>query len=239
MNAIEMNNVTKSYSNIDAVKDVSFEIKVGKLVGIVGANGAGKTTLLEMMTGIRKPTKGEVKLLDMNIVENGYEVKSKIGVLLQEQCVYKNAKVIELFRFFHDLYDEALDIEKVIEIVNLNDYRNVKVKNLSGGLKQRVALGAAIINNPEIIFLDEPTTGLDPEARRALWKAILQFKKDNKTVVLSSHYMDEVQRYCDEVMIVKQGQIIKKEDPAVLVKELGEGKFMEDVYMYYAVGEEV
>ncbi len=237
MNAIELKNVTKSYPNIDAVSDVSFNITAGQIVGIIGANGAGKTTMLEMMMGIRKATKGEIKVLGMDIDKDSQDAKSKIGVLLQEQCVYKNAKVTELFNFFHDLYENPLDIDQVLDIVNLQDYKKIRVKRLSGGLKQRVALGIALINNPDIIFLDEPTTGLDPEARRDLWKAILNFKKDNKTVLLSSHYMDEVQRYCDEVIIVKSGKVIRKNTPDNLVDELGEGKTMEDVYMYHAVGE--
>ncbi|MBR5636661.1 MAG: ABC transporter ATP-binding protein [Pseudobutyrivibrio sp.] len=239
MNAIEVTNLTKRYGNLNAVNNINFNIEAGKIVGIVGANGAGKTTMLEMMVGIRKPTIGNIRLMDTDIHENEYVAKNKIGVLLQEQCVNKYAKVIELFNFYHDLYENPIDVEEMLDTVNLQDYRNVKFKNLSGGLKQRAALGLAMINNPDILFLDEPTTGLDPEARRTLWKAIFKFKSDNKTVVLSSHYMDEVQKYCDEVIIMKKGEIIQKNTPEALIKSVGDNKFMDDAYLYYAVGEEV
>lgn len=237
--SIKLKNVTKIYGNFCAVNNLSFDIKKGNLIGIVGANGAGKTTLLEMMMGIRKPTKGHIELLGIDLEKNSIEAKTNIGVLLQEQCVYKDAKIIELFNFFHDLYSNSLKVDEVIDIVDLNKYRNIKFKKLSGGLKQRVSLGLAMINDPEIIFLDEPTTGLDPDARRALWKSILKFKKENKTVILSSHYMDEVQKYCDEVIIIKNGNIVKKDSPINLVNSLGQGKTLEDAYFYYAMGEEL
>ncbi|VWL84963.1 ABC transporter ATP-binding protein [Oceanivirga miroungae] len=239
MDSIRLKNVTKIYGDFCAINNLSFNIKKGDIVGIVGANGAGKTTLLEMMMGIRKPTKGKIELLGIDFKNNSKKVKNNIGVLLQEQCVYKDAKIIELFNFFHDLYPFSLNVEEVIEIVNLGKYINVKFKNLSGGLKQRTLLGLAIINNPEIIFLDEPTTGLDPDARRALWKSILKFKKENKTIILSSHYMDEVQKYCDEVIIIKNGNIVKKDKPINLINSVVKAKTLEDAYFYYAMGEEL
>lgn len=239
MDSIKLKNITKTYGDFNAISNISFNIKKGNIVGIIGANGAGKTTLLEMMMGIRKPTEGTIELLGIDLNKNSIEAKMNIGVLLQEQCVYKDAKIIELFNFFHDLYTVSLKVDEVIDIVDLNRYRNIKFKKLSGGLKQRVLLGLAIINNPEIIFLDEPTTGLDPNARRSLWKSILKFKKENKTVILSSHYMDEVQKYCDEVIIIKNGNIIKKDRPINLINSIGKEKTLEDAYFYYAMGEEL
>lgn len=238
MEAIRLRNLTKTYAQRKAVDDISFSITSGKIVGVVGANGAGKTTLLEMMMGLRKPTSGTVELLGVDMVREGGKAKEKLGVLLQEQCIYKKAKVIEVIHFFHDLYVNPLDVEEVLDMVNLQEYRQIKIKNLSGGLRQRVALAIAIISNPEVLFLDEPTTGLDPEARRDLWKAILQFKKESKTIILSSHYMDEVQRYCDEVIILKKGHVVQKNIPQVLVSRLGEHATMEDVYIQYAIEEE-
>lgn len=238
MEAIRLKNLTKTYKERKAVDDVSFSIKSGQIVGVVGANGAGKTTMLEMMMGLRKPTGGTVELLGVDMVHEGAKAKEKLGVLLQEQCIYKKAKVIEILRFFHGLYTHPLDVEEVLDMVSLQEYRQVKIKNLSGGLRQRVSLAIAIISNPEVLFLDEPTTGLDPEARRDLWKAILQFKRESKTIILSSHYMDEVQRYCDEVIILKKGHVVQKNAPEVLVSRLGEHATMEDVYIRYAIEEE-
>lgn len=235
MEAIRVQNLTKSYKEKKAVDGVSFSITTGKVVGVVGANGAGKTTMLEMMMGLRKPTSGIVELLGVDMVREGAKAKERLGVLLQEQCIYKKAKVIEILRFFHDLYTEPLEVEDVLNLVNLQEYRQVKIKNLSGGLKQRVALAIAMISNPEVLFLDEPTTGLDPEARRELWKAIIHFKKESKTIILSSHYMDEVQKYCDEVIIMKKGHVLLKDAPKTLVRNLGGDATMEDVYIQYAI----
>lgn len=235
MEAIKIENLTKTYKENKAVDNISFSIEAGKVVGVIGANGAGKTTALEMMMGLRKPTRGVISFFGVDMTHESSLVKEKIGVLLQEQCIYKNAKVLEVIRFFRQLYQEPLEIEEVLDMVNLREYQNVKIKNLSGGLRQRTALALAIVSNPEVLFLDEPTTGLDPEARRELWKAILQFKQEKKTVILSSHYMDEVQRYCDETIILKKGRMIKKDSPKALIKELGEEATMEDVYMQYAV----
>lgn len=235
MEIIKVENLTKSYDTYKAVDNVSFSIEAGKVVGIVGANGAGKTTMLEMMMGLRHPSGGVVNLLGIDMVHNGEKAKEKIGVCLQEQCIYKKARVLEIICFFHDLYKAPLEVNQVLDMVNLREYQNIRVMNLSGGLKQRVALAIAVIGNPDILFLDEPTTGLDPEARREIWNAILQFKKNSKTVILSSHYMDEVQRYCDEVIIMKQGRMILKEAPIELVQKLGNQATMEDVYIQHAV----
>lgn len=230
MYSIQLENVSKKYKDFYAVDEVTFSILKGKIVGIVGANGSGKTTLMEMMMGIKNPTEGKIKILDLDLKRNSNEIKNKIGVLLQEHCVYEDAKVIELFKFFKGLYKEGLDLDKVINIVNLKDYLNFKFKELSGGLKQRALLGLAIINNPDIIFLDEPTTGLDPDARKVIWEALLQFKKENKTIVLSSHYMDEVQKYCDEIIIMKNGKILIKENLSDLMNDYKNLKLLEDVY---------
>ena len=239
MEAVKIENVTKAYKSKTAVDNISFSIQSGQIVGVVGANGAGKTTMLEMIMGLRKPTRGSIKLLGIDMISEPEKAKEKIGVCLQEQCIYKKAKVIEVLNFFHDLYQHSLQVEDVLNMVNLGEYRNIKVENLSGGLRQRVVLATAIISNPDILFLDEPTTGLDPEARRELWKAILQFKKESKTVILSSHYMEEVQKYCDEVIIMKKGHIIQKAKPLDLIKQVGEsGATMEDVYIQFAMENE-
>lgn len=238
MKAIKINNLNKIYNKKKAVDNISFSIQIGSIVGVVGANGAGKTTMIEMIVGLRKPTEGNIEILGFNALQYPEKVKEKIGVCLQEQYFYKKAKVKEVLEFFQDLYFNPMKIEEVIKIMNLEKYLNVKVQDLSGGLRQRVMLAIAIIGNPEVLFLDEPTTGLDPEARRELWKSILEFKKESKTIILSSHYMEEVQKYCDEVIIMKNGKIIQKSSPKKLIEKLNDNTAtMEDVYIKFAIEE--
>lgn len=234
---IELENIRKSYGNVKAVDGISLRVNKGEVLGIIGANGAGKSTTLEIMMGLRTPESGSVKVLGLDIMDGSYDIKQKIGIQLQQTALYDRIKVKEALELFSSYYDKKRDLQEIIQALGLEPYLNKYVKNLSGGWQQRTSLALALVNDPEIIFLDEPTTGLDPQARLELWKCINRFRAEGKTIILSTHYMDEAQRHCDRIAIIKKGHLVACDQPKNLINSLldGEGS-MEDVYLQYAVG---
>jgi len=234
---ITLTNIEKSYGNVKAVDGISFEVRKGEVLGIIGANGAGKSTTLEIMMGLRRPDFGSVKVLGMDIAEASDEIKQRIGIQLQQTALYDRIKVKEALDLFSSYYDKKRDIKEIITTLGLEPYLKKYVKNLSGGWQQRTSLALALVNDPDIIFLDEPTTGLDPQARRELWDCINKYRAEGKTIILSTHYMDEAQRHCDRIAIIKKGKLVACDEPKKLIDTLGnyEGT-MEDVYLQYAVG---
>jgi ABC-2 type transport system ATP-binding protein len=234
---IELENIRKSYGNVKAVDGISLRVNKGEVLGIIGANGAGKSTTLEIMMGLRTPESGSVKVLGLDILDGSYDIKQKIGIQLQQTALYDRIKVKEALELFSSYYDKKRDLQEIIQALGLEPYLNKYVKNLSGGWQQRTSLALALVNDPEIIFLDEPTTGLDPQARLELWNCINRFRAEGKTIILSTHYMDEAQRHCDRIAIIKKGHLLACDQPENLINSLlaGEGS-MEDVYLQYAVG---
>jgi len=234
---IEVNNIEKHYGNVKAVDGISLQVKRGEVLGIIGANGAGKSTTLEIMMGLRKPDSGTVNVLGMNIAEASDKIKQRIGIQLQQTALYDRIKVKEALQLFSSYYEKTRNLNEIIATLGLEPYLNKYVKNLSGGWQQRTSLALALINDPEIIFLDEPTTGLDPQARLELWGCINRYRDEGKTIILSTHYMDEAQRHCDRIAIIKNGKLISCDEPKQLIDTLGnQDATLEDVYLQYAVG---
>lgn len=233
---IELVDVFKSYGDVKAVNGISLTVNKGEVLGIIGANGAGKSTTLEIMMGIREHDSGQVKVLGLDVKDKLSQIKQRIGIQLQETSLYDRIKVKEALQLFSSYYEKTRDLNEIIQTLGLEPYLNKYVKNLSGGWKQRTSLALALVNDPEIIFLDEPTTGLDPQARLELWTCINRYRKEGKTILLSTHYMDEAQRHCDRIAIIKNGELVACDQPKLLIDTLlkGDGT-MEDVYLQYAV----
>ena len=208
--AIAVNNVIKSFKDIKAVKGVSFTIKKGEYCALLGPNGAGKTTLMEMIEGIQNPDQGEIVINGQTWKHNERELHRTLGISLQETHFFDKLKVretLDLFSAFYDLKPERAD--EVLGLVNLVEKHNAFVKNLSGGQRQRLSLGIALINHPEILLLDEPTTGLDPTARREVWEILFRLKKEhNITMILTTHYMEEADYLCERIIIMDKGTIL-------------------------------
>ncbi len=235
-NAIELTYISKSYGDVKAVDGISLHVKKGEILGIIGANGAGKSTTLEIMMGIRKPDEGEVKVLGVNLQSGANEIKQKIGIQLQQTALYDRIKVKEALELFCSYYDKKRDLQEIIDTLGLRPYLNKYVKNLSGGWQQRTSLALALVNDPEIIFLDEPTTGLDPQARFELWNCMNKYRDEGKTILLSTHYMDEAQKHCDRIAIIKKGKLVACDKPQHLIDAYLHGVgTMEDLYLKYAV----
>lgn len=234
---IELENIVKRYGDVKAVDGISFQVFKGEVLGIIGANGAGKSTTLEIMMGLRKPDSGSVKVLDMNILEASDEIKQKIGIQLQQSALYDRIKVKEALELFSSYYEKKRDLKEIIDSLGLEPYLNKYVKNLSGGWQQRTSLALALVNDPDIIFLDEPTTGLDPQARLELWACINKYRKEGKTIILSTHYMDEAQKHCDRIAVIKKGKLVACDEPRQLIESLENRQgTLEDVYLQFAVG---
>ena len=205
---IEVNNLVKKYGKFTAVNDVSFYVKKGEVFGLLGENGAGKTTTLEMIEGLRKPTSGEIKVLGHDM-KNGFQtVKEKIGVQLQSSAYYNFLTLREILDLFGGFYQKRLSADELLGLVNLKDKANARVDKLSGGQKQRFSIVASLVNDPEVVFLDEPTTGLDPVARRSLWGLISDIKARGKTIILTTHYMEEAELLCDSIAIMEKGRVM-------------------------------
>lgn len=215
-----MHKLHKQYGDFEAVKGISFDVLEGEIFGLLGPNGAGKSTTLEIIETLRKKTSGEVWVAGMNLDESPNEIKKIIGVQLQSSGYYPSLNLIELIRLFAGLYQQTVDPMALLDMVNLRDKAKAKFKELSGGQKQRFSIATTLINKPRIIFLDEPTTGLDPQARRNLWDLILQIRKDGTTVIITTHYMDEAEVLCDRVAIIDSGRIIALNSPDKLIDEL-------------------
>lgn len=217
---ISVKNLIKDYGAFHAVKGISFEVRQGEIFGLLGPNGAGKTTTLEIIETLREKTSGEVLVDGLNIDKDALEIKKIIGVQLQAAGYYPNLNLKQVIDLFSGLYNRAVDPMKLLDTVNLRDKAKSKFKELSGGQKQRFSIATTLINEPKIIFLDEPTTGLDPQARRNLWELIKQLRERGATVVITTHYMDEAEVLCDRVAVVDSGNIIALDSPDRLIDQL-------------------
>lgn len=215
--AISVHNLCKSYGNVKAVDNLNFLIPRGEIFGMLGPNGAGKTTSVEILVGLRRRDGGQIQVLGMDPQKCPRQVKARIGVQLQTANLYPRLTVNEIVGLFASFFNAPLPVEYVIEQVGLQEKTDAQVKTLSGGQLQRLALATAMVNDGDLIFLDEPTTGLDPQARRGLWDIILNLKKRGKTVFLTTHYMDEAERLCDRVAIIDNGHIIAMGSPRELI----------------------
>lgn len=220
--AIEVEGLTKIYGDLIAVDNISFKVKKGEVFAFLGPNGAGKTTTVEMIEGIRNPTSGKIKVLSYDISKTTKEIKERIGVLPQEFISFERLTVRETLIYFSRLYKKRADINHIIDLIDLRDKENAQYHTLSGGLKQRVGVAIALVNDPDIVFLDEPTTGLDPRARRDVWHAIAGLKKQGKTVFLTTHYMEEAEYLADHVAIIHKGKIVAEGSLEELIRQYGD-----------------
>jgi ABC-2 type transport system ATP-binding protein len=222
---IEVINLTKSYGDFEAVKGISFDVYEGEIFGLLGPNGAGKSTTLEIIETLRPKTRGEVKVNGFDLDREPEKIKGIIGVQLQTSGFYPGLKLTELIELFGGLYNEEVDAMALLKTVSLEDKAQSKYKNMSGGQKQRFSIATTLINHPKIIFLDEPTTGLDPQARRNLWDLIRQIRDQGTTVIITTHYMDEAEHLCERVAILDQGRIIAIDSPDHMIDKLVDSGF--------------
>ena len=239
---IEVQSLEKKYGDFTAVKGISFSVNEGEIFGLLGPNEAGKSTTLEIIETLREKTKGKVFVdgIDLDLQPN--EIKKIIGVQLQTSGYYPGLNLTELIRLFSGLYNQPADINELLDLVNLKDKAKAKYKELSGGQKQRFSIATTLINHPKIIFLDEPTTGLDPQARRNLWNLISDIRSKGTTVIITTHYMDEAEALCDRVAVIDTGKIIAIDTPDKLIDDLVSSGFerkkevkaatLEDVFIH-------
>ena len=216
---IEISGLSKSYGDIKAVSDISFSVARGEVFGMLGPNGAGKTTTVEIIEGLRIADEGEVHVLGIDAARDTGSIKEHIGVQLQSPALFPLMSVQEVIGFFGSLYKKSIPTSEIIEMVVLEEAKRVLVKNLSGGQQQRLSVALAFVNDPDIVFLDEPTTGLDPQARRTMWEMIESFRKKGKTIFLTTHYMEEAERLCDRVAIMDHGKIIALDSPQHMIEQ--------------------
>jgi len=214
---VQVENLVKSYGLVRAVDGISFKVCRSEVFGMLGPNGAGKTTTVEIIDGLRTADSGKVTVLGMDVDRVPAQIKQKIGIQLQAPSLLTLLRVEEMLRLFASFYDHSLPIDYLLDSLALKDSRKILVKNLSGGQQQRLSVAMALVNDPEIAFLDEPTTGLDPQARRGLWEVIEDMRKKRKTVFLTTHYMEEAERLCDRIAIIDHGKIIAMGSPEDLI----------------------
>src|SRR5437660_6391129 len=219
--ALRVRTLRKAYKDVVAVDGIDLEVAVGECFGLLGPNGAGKTTTVEILEGLNQPTSGEVEVLGLRWRDAETEIRERIGVTLQETRFPDKQTVREMVRLFRSFYRGGLDPDQVLARVSLEGKSNAFVETLSGGQQQRLAVAIALVGDPELLFLDEPTTGLDPQSRRQLWDVIGDLRTRGRTTVLTTHYMDEAERLCDRVAIVDQGKIIALGSPSELIARLG------------------
>ncbi|HEX9153262.1 MAG TPA: ABC transporter ATP-binding protein [Candidatus Saccharimonadales bacterium] len=236
---LKVTDLQKTYNGHMVVKNVSFEVKEGEIFGILGPNGAGKTTTLEMIEALRPIDGGEVLLDGFNVQEDPQKVRHIIGIQLQSSNFYDKMKLTEQLKMFASFYEQPAHPDEVLAEVELTDKANSYVENLSGGQKQRFSIAVALVNKPRVLFLDEPTTGLDPQARRHLWALIQQIKKKDITVILTTHYMDEAELLCDRVAVMDNAEIIALDTPSRLISNLLKKGFKKDVKVQQANLEDV
>ncbi|MHC1709728.1 MAG: ABC transporter ATP-binding protein [Methanomassiliicoccales archaeon] len=220
---IEVRSLVKRYDDLVAVNGIDLDVNAGEVYSILGPNGAGKTTSVEIMECLRKKTSGEVRILGHDIEKGQKEIRKRIGVLPQSFNAFDYLTVKENIDYFGGLFDRRIATEELIEAVQLQDKRDAWFTNLSGGLKQRVGVAIAMVNDPDLIFLDEPTTGLDPKARREVWEIIRKLKSQNKTVILTTHYMEEAEVLSDHVAIMNDGKFIALGTPREIIDTHGSG----------------
>ena len=219
-NVITVENISKSYGDVRAVQDISFSVRKGEIFGIIGPNGAGKTTTIEMLEGIRKPDGGNIDVLGLIPSKQLQELNKRIGVQFQATSIQKKMKVKEALDLFSSFYKNSTQKEHLIELLELNEKLNVRFEDLSGGWKQRVTLALATLHQPEIVFLDEPSMGLDPHARREMWSMIQLLKDQGCTIVITTHYMEEAEKLCDRVAMIYGGQLKALNTPEELLNEM-------------------
>lgn len=239
---ISVNNLVKNYGEFKAVKSISFDVFEGEIFGLLGPNGAGKSTTLEIIETLRSKTSGQVIVNGIDLDKDPSAIKKMIGVQLQTSGFYPGLNLVELIKLFGGLYNREVDPMALLKKVNLVDKAKNKSKELSGGQRQRFSIATTLINNPKIIFLDEPTTGLDPQARRNLWDLIREIRDNGTTVIITTHYMDEAEQLCDRIAIMDEGRIIKLDSPDKMIDELVESGFerpkqvkaanLEDVFIH-------
>lgn len=222
---IEVLSVTKRFGDVRALDGVSFTARDGRITGLLGPNGAGKSTTLEIIETLRNKTSGRITVDGYDLDQDAEKIKKVIGVQLQASGYYPGLSLIELIELFGGLYNRKVDPLEYLDLVNLRDKARARYKQLSGGQKQRFSIATTLINRPKIVFLDEPTTGLDPQARRNLWELIHQIRSQGATIVLTTHYMDEAENLCDRVGIIDKGQIIAMASPEKLIDDLIAGGF--------------
>ena len=217
---IQVEKLKKTYGNVDTVKGISFSVREGEVFGILGPNGAGKTTTLEMIEALRPIDGGSVIVDGMDVANHPAQVKERIGIQLQTTAFFDNLTLVEQLRMFASLYDQTADPMQLLDEVQLTEKASSYVEQLSGGQRQRFSIAAALVNKPRVLFLDEPTTGLDPQARRNLWELVRSIKQQGITVVLTTHYMDEAELLCDRIAIMDEGKIISIDTPENMVQAL-------------------
>lgn len=216
---INIEKLVKKYKDTTAVNGITFHVEKGEIFGLLGENGAGKTTTLEIIEGLRKPTEGKIEILGTDVSDHyKTEIKQKIGVQLQSSAYYSFLNLKEILELFGGFYSKNVDPQKLLSMVNLESKANALVSALSGGQKQRFSIVASLVNDPEIVFLDEPTTGLDPIARRNLWDLISEIKKQNKTIIITTHYMEEAEILCDRIAIMDKGKILTMGNTHTLIE---------------------
>jgi ABC-2 type transport system ATP-binding protein len=219
--ALSCEGLVKRYGDVVAVDGVGLSIRAGECFGLLGPNGAGKTTTVEILEGLNEPDAGTVQVLGCNWSRDALSLRERIGIQLQETQLSEKLTVLETINLFRSFYPKGLDPKEVMRIVRLEEKEKAWVRKLSGGQKQRLSLAVALVGDPEVLFLDEPTTGLDPQARRQVWDVIADMKARGGTVVLTTHYMEEAERLCDRIAIVDRGKVIALDTPAGLIARLG------------------
>ena len=234
MTAIAVRDLRKSYGELEAVRGISFEVQQGEVFGLLGPNGAGKTTTVEILEGYRRREAGEVEVLGTDPAAAGGEWRERIGVVLQSSAMYETLTVTEMLNLFAGYYREPRPVDEVVELVGLQEKRDNRVRLLSGGQRRRLDLGLALVGDPELIFLDEPTTGFDPGARRRAWETIRGLRSLGKTILLTTHYLDEAEQLADRVAVLRQGEIVASGPPAELT-----GSAQQTEIRYRANGREV
>ncbi len=239
---ITVKDLVKNYGNFHAVKGISFEVYEGEIFGLLGPNGAGKSTTLEIIETLRQKTSGQITVCGMDLDKEAENIKKIIGVQLQSAGYYPGLSLTELLQLFAGLYNEDIQPHEFLELVNLTDKAKAKFKDLSGGQKQRFSIATTLINKPRVVFLDEPTTGLDPQARRNLWDLIKNIQAKGTTVIITTHYMDEAEQLCDRIAIMDEGKIISLDSPDKMIDDLVSAGFerpkqvkaanLEDVFIH-------
>ena len=217
---ISVKDLVKNYGPFQAVKGISFDVQEGEIFGLLGPNGAGKSTTLEIIETLRTKTSGSILVDGFDLDRSPQDIKKIIGVQLQTSGYYPGLNLLQLIELFSGLYNQDVNPMELLEMVNLKDKAKAKVKELSGGQKQRFSVATTLINKPRIIFLDEPTTGLDPQARRSLWELVRTIRSNGTTVIITTHYMDEAEYLCDRVAIIDSGKIIALDTPDQLIDKL-------------------
>jgi ABC-2 type transport system ATP-binding protein len=239
MAIIQVKNLIKNYDDFEAVRDITFDVKEGEVFGLLGPNGAGKTTTVEILEGLRKPSGGSALINNLDVNKDAKAVKQIIGVQLQSVNFFEMLSLYEIVELFSTLYSTQIDVDSLLNRVGLLAKKDSYYKPLSGGQKQRLSIAVALVNNPKVLFFDEPTTGLDPQARRNMWELIKSFQKDGKTIVLTTHYMEEAEELCDRVAIIDEGKIIKIDTPSFLIEELTKTGFKSNKKIREATLEDV